>query len=225
MFFQNMLQSLYDMERKSNWNLNIFVTMFFSNIFAFSNISSSLTPKKLFVLYATVPKKYDVFKKLETICDSFVAVTNLRKNYDDHAKQIVFEINNKLKYKNKTDCCPLKCFLWQHLKFQIHGLVPFVFVFGLDLGYVNFVFSYPRAPNIPVQMAHLNSHTSQRSYSILQIQRHVYFELHPKETLHGQILLFGTNITFMSMIHANDCFFYVFCFGHVNRCLLLICVR
>jgi guanylate cyclase, other len=71
------------------------VTIFFSDIVGFTTISSSLDPRKvadmldrLYSVFDELSIKHDVFK-VETIGDSYMAVTNLVKDQpDDHAKRI-----------------------------------------------------------------------------------------------------------------------------------------
>jgi len=71
------------------------VTIFFSDIVGFTDISSSLTPIKisdmldrLYGAFDEISQKHDVFK-VETIGDAYMAVTNLIKDQpDDHAKRI-----------------------------------------------------------------------------------------------------------------------------------------
>jgi class 3 adenylate cyclase len=71
------------------------VTIFFSDIVGFTNISSELEPRKvaslldrLYTKLDELSRKHDVFK-VETIGDAYMAVTNLVKDQpDDHAKRI-----------------------------------------------------------------------------------------------------------------------------------------
>jgi class 3 adenylate cyclase len=71
------------------------VTIFFSDIVGFTNISSELPPRKvanmldrLYTKLDSLSQEYDVFK-VETIGDAYMAVTNLVKDQsEDHAKRI-----------------------------------------------------------------------------------------------------------------------------------------
>eukprot|EP00547_Thalassionema_nitzschioides_P016529 CAMPEP_0194240680 /NCGR_PEP_ID=MMETSP0158-20130606/6778_1 /TAXON_ID=33649 /ORGANISM="Thalassionema nitzschioides, Strain L26-B" /LENGTH=1190 /DNA_ID=CAMNT_0038975425 /DNA_START=76 /DNA_END=3648 /DNA_ORIENTATION=+ len=71
------------------------VTIFFSDIVGFTNISSELEPiqisdllDRLYHKFDALSQKHDVFK-VETIGDAYMAVTNLIKDQpDDHAKRI-----------------------------------------------------------------------------------------------------------------------------------------
>jgi class 3 adenylate cyclase len=71
------------------------VTIFFCDIVGFTNISSMLPPRKiadlldrLYTKFDALSQKHDVFK-VETIGDSYMAVTNLVKDQpDDHVKRI-----------------------------------------------------------------------------------------------------------------------------------------
>ena len=71
------------------------VTVFFSDIENYTKISSSLTPMKvsdllgrLYTRFDNLSKKYGV-KKVETIGDAYMAVTNLTEDQSsDHAKRI-----------------------------------------------------------------------------------------------------------------------------------------
>eukprot|EP00980_Cylindrotheca_fusiformis_P023345 scaffold10399_cov113-Cylindrotheca_fusiformis.AAC.5 len=71
------------------------VTIFFSDIVGFTQLSAELPPRKvalllnrLYTKFDALSRKYDVFK-VETIGDAYMAVTNLVKNQEkDHAKRI-----------------------------------------------------------------------------------------------------------------------------------------
>jgi len=70
------------------------VTIFFSDIVGFTDISSSLPPLKvakmldsLYNRFDELSGKHDVFK-VETIGDAYMAVTNLVKDQADHTKRI-----------------------------------------------------------------------------------------------------------------------------------------
>lgn len=73
------------------------VTIFFSDIVGFTSISSELEPRKvaalldrLYTVFDELSAKHDVFK-VETIGDSYMAVTNLVKDQPfDHCKRIAF---------------------------------------------------------------------------------------------------------------------------------------
>ncbi|GKY96680.1 hypothetical protein MPSEU_000627600 [Mayamaea pseudoterrestris] len=71
------------------------VTIFFSDIVGFTDISSTLEPRKVATMLDRLYTKFDHLSqvheifKLETIGDAYVAVTNLVKDQpDDHAKRI-----------------------------------------------------------------------------------------------------------------------------------------
>jgi len=70
------------------------VTIFFSDIVGFTNISSTLEPIKISLMldrlyhsFDQISRKHDVFK-VETIGDAYMAVTNLVNDQPDHAKRI-----------------------------------------------------------------------------------------------------------------------------------------
>ena len=70
------------------------VTIFFSDIVGFTDISSSLPPLKisdmldrLYNAFDDLSHKHEIFK-VETIGDAYMAVTNLVKDQPDHAKRI-----------------------------------------------------------------------------------------------------------------------------------------
>ena len=80
--------------RKVEPELRDVVTIFFSDIVGFTKISSSLPPIKvsdmldrLYSKFDNLSHQHDIFK-VETIGDAYMAVTNLIKNQDDHAKRI-----------------------------------------------------------------------------------------------------------------------------------------
>jgi len=86
------------------------VTIFFSDIVGFTNISSSLDPRKvanmldrLYLKLDNLSVKHDVFK-VETIGDAYMAVTNLVKDQpDDHAKRIADFAIDAIKAANETN--------------------------------------------------------------------------------------------------------------------------
>lgn len=70
------------------------VSIYFSDIVGFTNISSSLTPSevsdlldRLYVQFDELAGKHGVFK-LETIGDAWVGATNLTESQDDHAARL-----------------------------------------------------------------------------------------------------------------------------------------
>mmetsp|Transcript_15570 Transcript_15570/g.23324 ORF Transcript_15570/g.23324 Transcript_15570/m.23324 type:complete len:622 (-) Transcript_15570:166-2031(-) len=85
------------------------VTIFFSDIVGFTNISSTLSPLKvsqmldrLYSNFDNLSRKHDIFK-VETIGDAYMAVTNLVKDQpDDHAKRIAEFSIEALKGANET---------------------------------------------------------------------------------------------------------------------------
>mmetsp|Transcript_25718 Transcript_25718/g.37953 ORF Transcript_25718/g.37953 Transcript_25718/m.37953 type:complete len:1494 (+) Transcript_25718:46-4527(+) len=84
------------------------VTIFFSDIVGFTNISSTLEPIKisrmldrLYNSFDKISRKHDVFK-VETIGDAYMAVTNLVKDQPDHAKRIANFSIEALKAANET---------------------------------------------------------------------------------------------------------------------------
>jgi len=93
-FPQHIAEALRD-GRKVDPESRDMVTIFFSDIVGFTNISSTLTPIKisdmldrLYSKFDFLSRKYDVFK-VETIGDAYMAVTNLVKDQpDDHVRRI-----------------------------------------------------------------------------------------------------------------------------------------
>jgi len=90
-FPQHIAEALRD-GRKVDPESRDVVTIFFSDIVGFTNISSTLEPIKvshmldrLYQRFDEVSQKHDVFK-VETIGDAYMAVTNLVKDQPDHAK-------------------------------------------------------------------------------------------------------------------------------------------
>jgi len=85
------------------------VTIFFSDIVGFTNISSELTPIKisemldrLYAAFDELSQKHRVFK-VETIGDAYMAVTNLIEDQaDDHAKRIAEFSLDAIKAANRT---------------------------------------------------------------------------------------------------------------------------
>ena len=84
------------------------VSIFFSDIVGFTDISSHLSPMKvsdmldrLYNSFDELSRAYDVFK-IETIGDAYMAVTNLVKDQDDHAKRLVDFAVEALAAANKT---------------------------------------------------------------------------------------------------------------------------
>ena len=84
------------------------VTIFFSDIVGFTDISSKLSPMKvsdmldrLYSSFDELSRAHDVFK-IETIGDAYMAVTNLVKDQHDHAKRVVDFAVEALDAANKT---------------------------------------------------------------------------------------------------------------------------
>eukprot|EP00547_Thalassionema_nitzschioides_P009863 CAMPEP_0194225370 /NCGR_PEP_ID=MMETSP0156-20130528/39458_1 /TAXON_ID=33649 /ORGANISM="Thalassionema nitzschioides, Strain L26-B" /LENGTH=1223 /DNA_ID=CAMNT_0038957291 /DNA_START=131 /DNA_END=3802 /DNA_ORIENTATION=+ len=84
------------------------VTIFFSDIVGFTNMSSTLSPMKvsdmldrLYNAFDNLSQKHDVFK-VETIGDAYMAVTNLVKDQPDHAKRIADFAVGAVKAANGT---------------------------------------------------------------------------------------------------------------------------
>ena len=84
------------------------VTIFFSDIVGFTDISSKLSPMKvsdmldrLYTSFDELSRAHDVFK-IETIGDAYMAVTNLVKDQHDHAKRVVDFAVEALDAANKT---------------------------------------------------------------------------------------------------------------------------
>lgn len=84
------------------------VTIFFSDIVGFTDISSTLDPIKisdmldrLYHSFDTLSHYHDVFK-VETIGDAYMAVTNLTKEQPDHCKRIVQFAIDAIRVANQT---------------------------------------------------------------------------------------------------------------------------
>ena len=84
------------------------VSIFFSDIVGFTDISSRLSPMKvsdmldrLYRSFDELSLAHDVFK-IETIGDAYMAVTNLVKDQDDHAKRLVDFAVEALAAANET---------------------------------------------------------------------------------------------------------------------------
>jgi len=84
------------------------VTIFFSDIIGFTNISSSLPAIKisnmldrLYNEFDALSLAHDIFK-VETIGDAYMAVTNLVQDQEDHTKQIAHFAIDALKAANET---------------------------------------------------------------------------------------------------------------------------
>jgi class 3 adenylate cyclase len=90
------------------------VTIFFSDIAGFTDLSSSLSPRqvadllgRLYTSFDKLAEKHDIFK-VETIGDAYVAVTNLVKDqHDDHAKRIAQFAIDAILAANTTPIDPL----------------------------------------------------------------------------------------------------------------------
>jgi guanylate cyclase len=94
--------------RKVEPELRETVTIFFSDIVGFTHISSSLPPIKvsdmldrLYSRFDELSRQHEIFK-VETIGDAYMAVTNLIKNQDDHAKRIAEFSVDALTAANET---------------------------------------------------------------------------------------------------------------------------
>ena len=85
------------------------VTIFFSDIVGFTNLSSTLEPRKvarmldaLYHKFDSLSEKHDIFK-VETIGDAYMAVTNLVKDQpDDHVKRIAEFAVDAINAANET---------------------------------------------------------------------------------------------------------------------------
>lgn len=85
------------------------VTIFFSDIVGFTDISAELPARKvaqmlnrLYTKFDALSRKYDIFK-VETIGDAYMAVTNLVKDQpDDHAKRIAEFAVDAISAANET---------------------------------------------------------------------------------------------------------------------------
>jgi len=94
--------------RKIEAETRSIVTIFFSDIVGFTNISSTLEPIKISLMldrlyhsFDQISRKYDVFK-VETIGDAYMAVTNLVNDQPDHAKRIAAFSVDAMKAANET---------------------------------------------------------------------------------------------------------------------------
>jgi class 3 adenylate cyclase len=84
------------------------VTIFFSDIQGFTDISKTLPPEKvcdmldrLYTRFDILSEKHDVFK-VETIGDAYMAVTNLHAKQDNHAERIALFALDCIKAANAT---------------------------------------------------------------------------------------------------------------------------
>ena len=84
------------------------MTIFFSDIVGFTNISSELDPMKvsdlldrLYNSFDALSEFHDVFK-VDTIGDAYMAVTNLTKDQPDHCKRIAEFSIDAIKIANQT---------------------------------------------------------------------------------------------------------------------------
>merc|ERR1712151_391890 len=85
------------------------VTIFFSDIVGFTDISSTLEPQKVSRMFDELYSKFDELSreldifKVETIGDAYMAVTNLVCNQEqDHAKRIAQFAMRAIKAANET---------------------------------------------------------------------------------------------------------------------------
>ena len=106
-FPQHIAEALRDGRKVEPEHRDI-VTIFFSDIVSFTDISSSLTPLKvsnmldrLYNAFDELSRKHDVFK-VETIGDAYMAVTNLVKDQPDHAKRIAEFAVEAVQHANMT---------------------------------------------------------------------------------------------------------------------------
>jgi len=84
------------------------VTIYFSDIVGFTNISSILTPMKvsdmldrLYMKFDDLSRQHDVFK-IETIGDAYMAVTNLVHHQEDHALRVAQFARDTIKAAAET---------------------------------------------------------------------------------------------------------------------------
>jgi len=106
-FPQHIAQALRDGKKIDPEHRDI-VTIFFSDIVGFTNISATLEPVKishmldrLYKSFDEISQTHDVFK-VETIGDAYMAVTNLVKDQPNHAKLIAVFSVDVMKAANKT---------------------------------------------------------------------------------------------------------------------------
>ncbi|KAL7495040.1 hypothetical protein ACHAWT_003593 [Skeletonema menzelii] len=84
------------------------VSIFFSDIVGFTDISSRLSPMKVSDMLDRLYRSFDELSlahevfKIETIGDAYMAVTNLVKDQDDHAKRLVDFAVEALAAANET---------------------------------------------------------------------------------------------------------------------------
>eukprot|EP00980_Cylindrotheca_fusiformis_P023348 scaffold10399_cov113-Cylindrotheca_fusiformis.AAC.8 len=109
------------------------VTIFFSDIVGFTQLSAQLPPRKvalllnrLYTKFDALSQKHDVFK-VETIGDAYMAVTNLVKNQEkDHAKRIAEFAIDAVREANETlvdEEDPLKGYLNVRVGFHSGSVV------------------------------------------------------------------------------------------------------
>lgn len=106
-FPQHIAEALRD-GRKVEPESREIVTIFFSDIVGFTNISATLPPIKisdmldrLYNKFDNLSVRHDIFK-VETIGDAYMAVTNLVKDQPDHAKRVAEFSVDALEAANQT---------------------------------------------------------------------------------------------------------------------------
>ncbi|KAL7536037.1 hypothetical protein ACHAXR_008680 [Thalassiosira sp. AJA248-18] len=84
------------------------VTIFFSDIVGYTDMTSKMSPIKvsnmldrLYLKFDELSRKHDIFK-VETIGDAYMAVTNLIKDQSDHTKRVAAFSVEALKAANET---------------------------------------------------------------------------------------------------------------------------
>lgn len=106
-FPQHVAEALRDGRKVEPEHRDI-VTIFFSDIVSFTDISGQLSPLKvsdmldrLYSRFDDISREHDVFK-VETIGDAYMAVTNLVKDQPDHARRIAAFSVDAIEAANET---------------------------------------------------------------------------------------------------------------------------